>query len=153
MDIIRAKSAEGLIEVLRDYPDLVGDPEQAHDWVSDERNILLQCDNDYGLFSYHAKNIHAGHYFFSAARGKKALQLAREMINRYFVDYGGRILQGATPIENRAAIWMNHKIGFTRYDTLEVSGDMCGMFMITADEFWAKNSPFLKIEMKALKNG
>jgi hypothetical protein len=80
---------------------LAGDPE----------NVILIEGNDVALFEGEG-SVYTGHYFFTEARGRNALNLAQRMIDELFDSYGAVVIKGLTPVDNKAALWITRQLGF-----------------------------------------
>lgn len=95
------------------------DPEP---WLMLEDNIALTNDNkDIALFERNEANAKAvyGHYFFWS-RGKQAVKAAKQFLEEVFATkhYGVEVIVGLTPVDHKAALWMNKQLGFKEVDTL-----------------------------------
>lgn len=136
-EVHRTFSPDALIETLSLYPDLVGDPEMAHEWIGNTGNVCLRSGQDFGMFDLTYQGVYTAHYFFSPeTRGRKAIDLARQMLRKAFVDHGARSIRGLTPIDNRKALWMTRHLGFTSYGLADYKDDPHELFILTLDEFF-----------------
>lgn len=79
-----------------------------------EEGFCVTIDDDVAYFS--GDRILQGHYFFRS-RGKKAIENAEKILAVAFED--ADVITGLTPIENKAALWMTRRLGFTMLDVLE----------------------------------
>jgi len=76
--------------------------------------ILLCNGEDAGaVLEWTGPNIWQGHYLFGpTCRGRKAITEMRRMLDWCFTTGQARIVWGQTPIDNRAARWLNRQVGF-----------------------------------------
>jgi RimJ/RimL family protein N-acetyltransferase len=91
-------------------------------WLMCEQNIALTNENkDVALFERNEFNPIAvyGHYFFWS-RGRDAVKAAKQFLEEVFTTkhYGVEVIVGLTPVDNKAALWMNRRLGFKQVDTL-----------------------------------
>lgn len=94
------------------------------DTVLNLNNILLsdELEKNFGLFEYYDEGIYYGHYFFDTAKGRKAINLAKEMLKALpKFDKKAVAVYGVTPEENKKAIWMSRRLGFTFLYDLQTS--------------------------------
>lgn len=107
------------------------------EWVSNPVNLVLEIDDDLALFEYGLpdKRIYSAHYFFKS-RGKQAMQAAKAFLDEVFNScYNIDVIMGLTPVEHRAARWMNRRMGATSYGIEEVHGKEFELFILTKKEF------------------
>lgn len=111
----------------------------AKELVLNTDNILLtDGDENYALFEYAGAGSYYGHYFFSKARGRKALDLGKKMIKTMFnQELNTAIILGATPIENRKALWMSRQLGFSYIQEVNTKAGPMSICMLTKKEFEA----------------
>lgn len=85
--------------------------------------ILSNGDDAVGVFEMTGEREWQIHTVFApTCRGKKALQVAREMLD--WMAKWGDAFWGATPDSNRAAKWFNRQLGFKSvgHDVYEAEG-------------------------------
>lgn len=81
--------------------------------ISNTKNDLLHDgEGNYSLFEGQDLGVYVGHYFFSNKKGREALKLAKEMLQFMFDVNQATIILGATPTENKKAIWISRQLGF-----------------------------------------
>lgn len=100
-------------------------------WLFDEKNIALASGDNVSLFEYQREGVYYGHYFFTDARGRSAITLAKEMLSEMFNNREASVIIGITPNDNKAALWMNKKLGFT---TVETGSENTSVYL-TKDQF------------------
>ena len=107
VEVKRSFNPEAIHEAIDGYADV-----DMWDWVLNDRNVALTdgSEND-GLFEQNSDGVFYGHYFFTSARGKSALFLARAILSEMFDKYEAKIIIGLTPEENRKARWISRKLG------------------------------------------
>lgn len=86
------------------------DRKELEDLLSKEGSFVLQKGEDFSIFSKVSDKIVEGHYAFKS-RGKKALEVAKEMISEVF-DRGHEVILGRTPHVNKKARWFSRQLGF-----------------------------------------
>ena len=77
---------------------------------------LIQGD-DLALFEEKSAGVYFGHYFLTS-RGKKAIEICESFL-AYVFDDGAKVILGLTPIDNKAALWMTRRLGFTMLEIFE----------------------------------
>lgn len=136
--------------VLRDYEEIVGEDFNAYEWADRPENIALASEDNLGLFEFEYPGLFTGHYFFGSARGSDAADLAKAMLDEMYAGYGAKVIRGLTPSDKRAAALLTRWLGFTSYGMVNTVMGPCELFMLTADEFYAKN-PALRPTNKKVK--
>lgn len=110
-------------------------------WTENQSNVALINDNeDIALFERLPLNPVAvfGHYFFWS-RGKEAVKAAKHFLEEIFNgDYNVKVIIGLTPVDHKAALWMNRQLGFTETEGIlpHETGDV-KMVTLTKQE-WSK---------------
>jgi RimJ/RimL family protein N-acetyltransferase len=101
--------------------------------LGDNRGVALFCETDPGVYE--------GHYVFDCAtRGKAALTLARELIDRLFTDYSAKAIVGVIPVHNRASRYLTCSLGFAPLGTsVGQDGRSRAKYIMERDQ-WAKLS-------------
>ena len=126
---IRRATYDYMDEIKGFYPE---------EWIEDELNVALINDNgDIALFENQAslKNTVCGHYFFFS-RGKQAVEAAQEFLKEIFSDsYQINTILGLTPTDNRGALWMNKRLGFTEVDTIDTETGPCRFVLLTKQDW------------------
>jgi RimJ/RimL family protein N-acetyltransferase len=92
-------------------------------------------DDSVGLLTYEYPGVYNGHWFFKV-RGRKALDLAKRILDVMYTDYGLQCLVGHTPVNNKAARWAARQIGMKSYGILTFSNGDHELFCMTKDEFY-----------------
>lgn len=111
------------------------DPEQ---WVGNPANVALTNEEgDVALFErqWRLPSSVCGHYFFKS-RGRAAIDAALQMLEEIFTGpYGVQTIIGLTPLDNRPALWMNRKIGFTSGGVIDTEIGPCELVILTKDRW------------------
>lgn len=120
-DSMRTTDVNLVGRAMAQYPPAIQavDPQQ---WLMFEDNVALTNDNkDVAMFERNESIPSSvyGHYFFWS-RGKEAVKAGREFLKELFTTkhYGVEVVIGLTPVDNKAALWMNRQLGFKQIDTL-----------------------------------
>lgn len=118
---MRTTNKNVVVEAVSQYAQAIDnfDPES---WLMFEDNIALTNEHgDIALFERNDLNPVSvyGHYFFWS-RGRQAINAAKQFLEELFTTkhYRVEIIIGLTPVDNRAALWMNRQLGFKEVDTL-----------------------------------
>lgn len=141
----RSYDREVLANALSMYEDMVSDDFDIDEWIEDKKNVVLKEGDSLGLFEYEYNGVYSAHYAFSA-RGRAAIDLSRRMLNEMFARQGAKAIRGMTPIDNRAARWMNRQIGCTSQGVFETPVGTYELVTITLHEFYQNDKNKFKIE-------
>ena len=111
--LIETKDKRLILEAISSrYPEAA----ERAEWSDDGIAILDTDSQDLGLFEPTSNPEEAfGHYFF-LSRGREALSTARRMLDYVFDCTDINTVYGLTPVEHKAALWFNNKLGFTTLD-------------------------------------
>ena len=117
---MRTYDLEKIEAATRDYETEGFHPSE---WLSCKDNIALINENeDIALFeaqSCLAPGTVCGHYFFFS-RGGEAVKAARSFLAEVFSgEYNVKKIMGLTPVDHKGALWMNKRLGFTEYGTID----------------------------------
>lgn len=115
-----------LLRCVSIFPDRVQQPLDAWAFLEDEKNILLSDGRDNFSLMHRTDDPHVfeGHVFFSNAKGKEALKLARKMILHLILSEGLLKMFTVIPEDNKKSRWFVRQLGFKQTSddefTLEV---------------------------------
>lgn len=107
------------------------------DWVLNPQNVALTNGQDVALFErqYRLPNTAAGHYFFKA-RGRSAITVGRAFLAEIFNGpYDVEIIVGLTPVEHKAALWMNKRLGFKEHGDVDTDAGLHRFVILTKQEW------------------
>lgn len=101
-------------------------------WLSNPRNFYYMDKDDIALFNFETPYLYTGHYFFNS-RGKDAKAKAKSILLRFFDLFETPpVLRGLTPVEHKAAKWMNRQLGFKSQGQIETDlEEVCELFILT----------------------
>jgi hypothetical protein len=135
--IVREKELIGLLTTMGPYLPIKGF--FPAEWLENPLNIALtDGEGNYALFEREGLGLVSGHYFMRA-RGKQALQLAKEMLHEIFTGpYDVQVIRGLTPTHHKGALWMNKRLGFKSYGTIETTVEPYELVILTKSE-WEAN--------------
>lgn len=107
--------------------------------LEDHRNYFLA--NEYGGFLLLAQpdyvyQVHT--QFLPEGRGRKALSAARWAEQFMFTRTDALRLDTTVAYDNKAADWFTRKVGFVKWDDVEVNGVMSHYYVLTLKQ-WARN--------------
>jgi hypothetical protein len=104
-------------------------------WLKNDKNILLEDNSSVALFTFEYPGVYTGHYLFKT-KGRDTLNLGEKMLDYMFNTYGANVIRGETPIENKPALFVTRKLGFTSYGINDhPKWGPHEHFILTADEF------------------
>lgn len=108
------------------------------DWMEAPWNVaLINEKGDIAMFErqWSLANTVAGHYFFYS-RGRAALDTARSMLKEIFTGpYQVETIIGLTPLEHKAALWMNRRLGFQPQGPIETDAGPCELVLLRKAEW------------------
>lgn len=109
----------------------------AQDLLKDYNNILLwDGEDNYGLFEASLPGEYFGHYLFGSARGRRALTVARQMLDHFFSEYGAVVVRGQTPVEHKGALGLNKLLGFKTIGIEQTVAGPCEQVFLTKEGFY-----------------
>ena len=135
--ISRTNSVSKIVKAVAQYQEeVVGfDPP---DWLKNTDNVALVKGEDVSLFERQyalGSDVVCGHYFFFS-RGKEACNTAKEMLKEIFTGpYNVQRIVGLTPVDHRAALWMNRQLGFKSYGQIDTAAGPCEFVLLTKEEW------------------
>lgn len=135
----RSFDPEVMRKAAEPYPELIPPDTDFAAWLGNVKNVMLEDNGSVGLAVYEYPGVYTGHYFFKVG-GRKALSLARDMMNWMIENQGAKAFTGITPADNKAARWFNRNLGFTSFGLVDTERGPHEMFCITADEFKRKGT-------------
>lgn len=108
-------------------------------WLDNDANVALidPETKDVALFERQHKTPHVvhGHYFFHS-RGKGAVKSAIAALNELFSGkYNVEVVCGFTPLDNKGALWMNRRLGFTSHGSISTAAGPCDFVVLTKQEW------------------
>lgn len=107
------------------------------DWVLNPRNVALTNGDDVAMFErqWQLPKTVAGHYFFTS-RGKGAIAAATSFLHEIFTGpYDVEIIVGLTPVEHKAALWMNKRLGFKEHGDVDTDAGLHRFVILTKQEW------------------
>jgi hypothetical protein len=125
-DLSLLREAGELVSVNQDF--------NWEEWLDNDSNYMLTSDDDVGLATYEYPGVYTVHWFY-ISRGRKAINLAREMIGWMFENTDCQTIRGLTPVDNKAARWLAKQVGLRPYGILSFSNGDCELLIMTKDEY------------------
>jgi hypothetical protein len=105
------------------------------EWLANPFNIALTNDKgDVAMFE-HQVNLGAvvcAHYFYFS-RGKQAIEESEKLLRELFTEHYPEVIIGLTPVEHKAALWMNRKLGFKEHGSVDTEIGPCKFVLLTKD--------------------
>lgn len=102
-------------------------------FILDRDNIVLTNGKDYAVFQYTSFGTYTGHYFFKS-RGREAIEVGKQFINELFNEHKAVMIIGFTPVEYKAAKWMNRQLGFKPGPTVETPEGDCQLYTLIKEQ-------------------
>lgn len=135
--IHRVTEASGLKAVMASTPALTNVYCDLDEWIKVDNNLAFVDEEgvNFGAFEFVSHGVVMGHYFFGSARGRKAINLAKEIIDRVFNVHEIVVIQGLTPTHHKAALWMNRQLGFKPYQIIDTEAGPHQIFALTKSEW------------------
>lgn len=134
--IKRTETAEGLRQTMEATPALKHVYVDMDEWIADERNVCYDDGNgNFGAFEFNWPGVYTGHYFFSNARGRAALDLSRAVLRQMFEHHNAMAIRGLTPVDHKAALWMNRQLGFKPHNVVDTEAGPHRVFVLTKADF------------------
>lgn len=136
--VTRTKSRAVVDKAIESYADRIEglDVEQ---WLNVPGNLALTDeDGNVAMFErqYRKPDTVCGHYFFTKARGRAAINTSKEMLEEVFTGpYNVKVVVGLTPLDNKGALWMNRQLGFKEHGDIDASTGPCKFVMLTKNEW------------------
>jgi hypothetical protein len=97
---------------------------------------MLVSDDDIGLATYEYPGMYTVHWFF-VSRGRKAINLAKDMFDYMFKHHEAKALRGLTPEDKKAARWASRQTGMKSYGLVpNEKGKLHELFIITKEDFY-----------------
>jgi hypothetical protein len=108
-------------------------------WLENTKNVALTNENDdIALFERQEDMgdvFVCGHYFFWS-RGKEAIKASKEFLVEVFEGpYSVEVIMGLTPLDHKAALWMNTKLGFKSHGTVDTVIGPCRFVVMTKQQW------------------
>ena len=108
------------------------------EWLSDHRNVMVVDGENVGMATFEYPGFYNVHWFFTA-RGREALNLAKEMLDYFFVTSDAKVVRGLTPKSIKGARWLARKVGFKSHGFLEYADEPYELFILTKEDFYKGN--------------
>ena len=90
-----------------------------------------------GLATFEYPGVYTVHWFYTDEhRGRKALDLAAEMIDALFTQSDAQTIRGITKANLKAARWACRQLGYTSHGLLTFSNGEHELFTMTKDQFY-----------------
>jgi len=137
MSVERTKDFAVIDEAIDKYRGMAGDGD-LQEWIDKEGNLAFVDDlGNVGILHKAddgPKGLYEAHIFFKS-RGREAIQRAVQMMSFGFNETDCLCMRGYTPLDNKAARWMNRQLGYTSYGILSQLNPPCELFIVTKQEF------------------
>jgi hypothetical protein len=131
----RSYNVDVLENAIEPYRDVVGDFNPTN-WLADRQNVMIEHDESVGLATFEYPGVYSVHWFFNYDhRGRKAINLARDMLSKLFKETDAEAIRGLTRTDLKAALWASRKVGMVPHGTVELAGHEYEVFIMTKKDF------------------
>ena len=135
--IVQTKDFFIIDGAIDQYRGMAGDGD-LQEWIDTDGNKAFVDDlGNVGILHRDSPNVYDSHIFFKS-RGREAITRAKEMMSFGFENTDCLVMRGYTPVDNRAARWINRQLGYTSYGVLSQLNPPCELFIVTKQEFHQK---------------
>lgn len=101
------------------------------EWLSNPNNIFIKQNDDYALFEKVKEGIYEGHYLFSEeTKGAKALEVATDILEKFFIEYNPNAIRGLVPTRDRKTKWITRQLGFSSLGEISTPDGDCELFLL-----------------------
>lgn len=97
------------------------------------KSFLLIKDKNAVLFEYITQGVYQGHYFLRDG-GKVGIDFCHACL-KYVFDDGVEVVTGMTPSNNKPAVWMTRRLGFTILDEVKTDVGDLTLSMLTKKDY------------------
>lgn len=135
----RSYDRDILQEVSDHYPEMIP-PHIVDPWIENPHNVMYVEGRSVGLATFEYKGVYSVHWFYTDEhRGRKALDLARQMIDALFTDTDAQIIRGITKSSLKGARWACRQLGYTSHGLMDFTSGEHELFTMTKDQFYNKH--------------
>lgn len=104
-------------------------------WWANPRNLMFVEGENVGLATYEYPGVYTVHWYFKA-RGREAINLAKEMVANLFENYGAESIRGVVRTNLKASRWAARQVGMKSYGIVTYAdGEENELFCATKKEF------------------
>ncbi len=115
--------------VTDNYPRYFTFDEEA--WFSNKQNYAVKDGDNVGFAEYKGPGLYWVHFCFHSARGRKAIELTKAMLNRLFKDRDVTTVVGLIEVSNKKARWLIRQVGLKSLGEVVTENGLCEMFYLT----------------------
>lgn len=106
----------------------------AEDWFSHPENYAIRSGENIGFAEPKSPGVYWVHFCFHTARGRKAIELTKAMLDRLYDDCPITTAVGLIEEDNRKARWLIRQVGFKSLGMIDTKNGICEMF------YWTKET-------------
>lgn len=99
-------------------------------WFNLPQSVMLTEGKNVGLATYMYPGAYTVHWYFQV-RGRKAINLGKDMCQKMFDDYDARILRAIIDEDLRASRWACRQIGFRSMGIMEFPDGPAEVYYLT----------------------
>lgn len=122
-----------------DYREMIPEDFDFESWVKDGNNVMLLSGDNVGLATFEYPGVYGVHWYFKSARGRKAIQLAKDMLSWLFSHTDAKAIRGLTKTNLKAARWASRQVGMKSYGMVECKTGQHELFCLTKEDFLKGN--------------
>ena len=103
------------------------------EWFSRPNNYALKDGYNISFGEYKSPGLYWVHFCFDTARGRKAIQLTKDMLAAFYEACPVKTSIGLIAEENRKARWLIRQVGFISLGMIDTKDGLCEMFYYTKE--------------------
>lgn len=118
-----------------DLPEIHSSREDFKTWFYMPKNLMFAEGENVGLATYELPGMYNIHWYFKV-RGREALNLARDMLENLFENYGVDVVRGIVRVDLKPSRWGARQVGMKSLGIFRFpSGQDNEVFYLTKTEF------------------
>ena len=103
------------------------------DWLADLNNYAIIKDDNIAFAEYKSEGLYWVHFCFDTAKGRQAINLAKEIFEEFCRVRTVKSVVGLIEIDNKKALWLIRQVGFKSLGETETKLGLCEMFYLTKE--------------------
>lgn len=113
----------------------ISDIEDLKTWFACPDHVMLSEGDSVGLGTLEYPGLYNVHWFYTV-RGRKALNLARDMIKYLFEHKDAQAVRGMIRTDLKPSIWAARQVGLKSHGVLETPTGSYELFCMTKNDFY-----------------
>lgn len=103
------------------------------EWFANPNNYAVIDGDNIAFGEYKKPGVYWVHFCFDTARGREAIQLTKEMFEKFCCDCPVKIAVGLIELTNKKARWLIRQVGFKSLGEIMTENGVCEMFYSTKE--------------------